>query len=87
MLEVETFGVWVDRQGALSACPVSWSLEDAPDMGRGRSDQGESCTRAWGGGREDTQGNRGWRKVRRRGLWNQVRILNTYLDTGMILSQ
>lgn len=59
MLEVETFGVWVDRQGALSACPVSWSLEDAPDMGRGRSDQGESCTRAWGRGQRGHTGQQG----------------------------
>lgn len=35
MLEVETAGVWVDRRGALSACPASWSLEDAPDTAEG----------------------------------------------------
>ena len=56
MPEVETAGVWVDRGGALSACPASWSLEDAPDRVRGRSDQGESCPRAWGRGQRGQTG-------------------------------
>lgn len=87
MLEVETAGVWVDRRGALSTCPASWSLEDAPDTAEGGVTKVNLAPGLGGGGREDRQGSRGWRKVRGRGLWNQVRILNTCLDTGMIFSQ